>query len=112
MSVRTADKAESPASPTVKSIKLTEDDDSARGISVSLVALRWDYNPLSKQELRNRAAKAVQSVDRQFDKDVMDVKILIVDEDQQYVQISVRANFRDKAEEEQMREAFKKEFVK
>jgi translation initiation factor 2 alpha subunit (eIF-2alpha) len=60
---------------------------------------------LSKQELRDRAAKAVQLVDRQFDKDVMDVMILVVDEGKQYVQLSVRTNFRDKDEEEQMREA-------
>lgn len=106
------DETEIPASPVVKSIQLTEQNDSERGISVLLVALRWDSNPIGKQELRNRAAKAVQIVDPQFDKDVMDVKILVVDEDQQYVQLSVRANFRDKAEEEQMREALKKEFVK
>jgi hypothetical protein len=106
------DETESPSSPTVKSIKLTEQNDSARGISVLLVALRWDSNPLSKQELRDRAARAVQLVDRQFDKDVMDVKILVVDENQQYIQLSVRADFRDKTEEEKMREALKKEFVK
>jgi hypothetical protein len=109
---RTEDETEIPASPTVKSVKLTEQDDSARGISVSLVALRWDSDPLNKQELRDRAAKAVQLVDSQFDKDVMDVKILVVDEDQQYVQLSVRADFRDKAEEDEMRKALKKEFVK
>ncbi len=105
------DETESPASPVVN-LKLTEQDDSVRGNSILLVALRWDFDPIGKQELRNRAAKAVQLVDSQFDKDVMDVKILVVDEDQQYVQLSVRANFRDKAEEEQMREALKKEFVK
>ena len=32
-------------------IKLSEQNDSARGISVLLVALRWDSNPISKQEL-------------------------------------------------------------
>ena len=42
----------------------------------------------------------------------MDVKILVVDEGQQYVQLSVRANFQDKSEEEQMRGALKKEFIK
>jgi hypothetical protein len=54
----------------------------------------------------------VQVVDRQFDKDVKDLKILVIDEKQQYVQLSVRADFRDKAEEEQIREALKKEFIK
>ncbi len=103
---------EIPASPIVKSIKLTEQGDAARGVSVLLVALRWGSNPISKQELRDRAAMAVQVVDGQFDKDVMDVKILVIDESQQYVQLSVRADFRDKAEEEQMREALKKEFIK
>ena len=103
---------ESPASPAVKSIKLTEQGDAARGVSVLLVALRWDSNPISKQELRDRAARAVQVVDGQFDKDVMDVKILVIDESQQYVQLSVRADFRDKAEEERMRESLKKEFIK
>ena len=77
-----------------------------------MVALRWDYKPISKQELRNRAAKAVQVVDRRFDKEVMDVKILTIDEKQQYVQLSVRANFRDKSEEERMREDLKNEFIK
>jgi hypothetical protein len=106
------DETESPASVVVKSIKLTEQDDAARGISVLLVALRWDSNPLSKQKLRDRAAKAVQLVDSQFDKNVMDVKILVIDESQQYVQLSVRADFRDKSEEEQMREALKRAFIK
>ena len=101
-----------PSTPNITSIKLSEKDDSARGISVSLVALRWDSEPLSKQELRDRAANAVQVVDSQFDKDVMDVKILVVDEEQQYVQLSVRANFRDETEEKQISEALKKEFVK
>ena len=99
-------------SPTVKSINLTEQGDAARGVSVLLVALRWDSNPISKQELQDRAGRAVQVVDSQFDKDVMDVKILVIDESQQYVQLSVRADFRKKTEEEQMREALKKEFIK
>ena len=103
---------EKAAPTTVKSIKLTEAADTERGISVSLIALRWDSNPISKQELRDRAARAVQVVDSQFDKDVMDVKILLIDEKQQYVQLSVRADCRDKAEEEQMREALKTEFAK
>ncbi len=100
------------SSPALKSIKLTEANDTERNISVSLVALRWDSNSISKQELREKAARAVQIVDSQFDKDVMDVKILVIDESQQYVQLSVRADFRDKAEEEQMREALKAEFIK
>lgn len=102
---------DSPASPAIKSIKLNEQGDAARGVEVLLVALRWDSNPISKQELRDRAARAVQVVDGQFDKDVMDVKILVIDESQQYVQLSVRADFRDKAEEERMRESLKKEFI-
>jgi hypothetical protein len=98
--------------PSVSTVQLTEPDDQRRGISIILVALRWDSNPLPKQELRDRAAKAVQIVDQKFDKDVMDVKILVVDEKQQYVQLSVRANFQGKAEEDQMRDALKKEFFK
>ena len=111
LKLETGGNTRSPASPAVKSLKLTEQGDAARGVSVLLVALRWDSNPISKQELRDRAAKAVQVVDGQFDKDVMDVKILVIDESQQYVQLSVRADFRDKAEEERMRESLKKEFI-
>jgi hypothetical protein len=103
---------ENPALTAVKSIKLSEAADAERGISVSLVALRWDSNPINKQELRDRAAKAVQVVDSQFDKDVMDVKILVIDEKQQYVQLSVRADFQDKDEEERMRKSLKNEFIK
>lgn len=95
----------------VAHIQLNEPDDGMRGISVMLVALRWDESPLSKEELRNRAAMAVQIVDPLFDKDVMDVKILEVNESQQYVQLSIRANFQDQDEQEKMREALKKEFA-
>lgn len=95
----------------VISMPLSEPQDQQRGISVMLVALRWNSSPLSKQELRSRAAKAVQMVDTQFDKDVMDVKLLEVNEGQQYVQLSVRANFCNQEEQERMRDALNKEFV-
>ena len=90
---------------------LSEPQDQQRGVSVMLVALRWDSSTLSKRELRNRAAKAVQIVDPQFDKDVMDVKILEVNEEQQYVQLSVRADFRNQDEQKSMNDALKKAFA-
>lgn len=89
---------------------LSEPGDADRGINVCLVALRWDGHPLSKQDLRSRAAQAVQSVDRKFDKNVWDVKILVIDQEKQYVQLSVRSDYSSANEAKQIQQDLKRAF--
>ncbi len=89
---------------------LSEPDDVARGISVALVALRWNAQPISRQQLRERAATAVAAIDKRYDKDVMDVNVIEVNEQQQYVQLAVRANFASQAECRRMATELKQEF--
>lgn len=88
----------------------TQPGDEARGIVTIPIALRWNGSSLSKEELRTRAMHAVQTVDRRYNKDVMDVKLLEVSAGQQYVQLTVRANFSSEAEMRQMVNDLKREF--
>lgn len=88
----------------------SEPGDESRGIRVAMVALRWNRGRLSAAELIQRTAIAVQAVDKKFDKDVMDVKVIHVSEEQQYVQLAVRANFASPRESERMTMSLKEEF--
>lgn len=96
----------------VNLMNLSQPGDQARGISVILVALRWDARPLTRQQLQSRASKAIEIVDRKYDKDVMDVKALEINEPQQFVQLSVRSNFSCENEATQMAADLKSEFAR
>ncbi len=91
-------------------INLSQPGDEARGISIAMVALRWNGERISQQQLQERAALAVQTVDAKYNKDVMDVKVIEISESQQYVQLSVRANFNSDAEMNAMSTDLKRQF--
>lgn len=88
----------------------SQPDDKERGIYTAPVALRWNEGRLDASALRERAAAAVSQVDAKYDKEVMDVKIMEVNDDQQYVQLLVRANFESQDEVAQMTADLKEKF--
>lgn len=94
----------------MNTMNLSQSEDRVRGISVILVALRWDGSPLTRQQLQNRASEAIEIIDRKYNKDIMDVKALEINEPQQFVQLSVRANFSSEDEATQMAADLKSEF--
>lgn len=89
---------------------ITQPEDVARGISSFPFALRWNQSPITQEQLKTRAAEALQTVDAKYDKDVFDVKILEINVPQQFVQLAVRGNFSSQQEAKNFVDDIKREF--